>query len=54
LRREPVEQFSIERFVLKLTEDSARVFLRYPVIAFAERLCAVILQNGLPDCIDNV
>jgi hypothetical protein len=36
LRREPIEQFSIERFVLKLTEDSARVFVRYPVIAFAD------------------
>ncbi len=47
LSREPVEQFSIERLVLKLVEDSARVFVRYPVIAFPDRLCALILQNGL-------
>jgi hypothetical protein len=32
---ETIEEFPVERLVLKLVENSARVLLREPIVAFA-------------------
>ena len=46
---EAIEQFSVERLLLKLVEKSACVLFRDSIVAFANRLCDVVVHTNLLD-----